>query len=64
MTQRNPNKKAGGLWEFIGGGVLARETTSQAAMREVKEEIDVDITESDLTYLYEYKHKNYLWIYI
>ena len=22
MTQRHPNKKAGGLWEFIGGEVL------------------------------------------
>ena len=22
ITLRNPNKKAGGLWEFIGGGVL------------------------------------------
>lgn len=59
ITLRNPNKKAGGLWEFVGGGVLAGETTAQASVREVKEEIGVDITEAELTYLYEYKHKNY-----
>lgn len=59
ITQRNPNKKAGGLWEFIGGGVLAGETTSKAAVREVKEEIGIDITENELNYIYEYKHKNY-----
>ncbi len=28
LTQRNPNKKAGGLREFIGGGILAGETTA------------------------------------
>lgn len=59
ITLRNPNKKAGGLWEFVGGGVLAGETTAQAAIREVKEEIGLDITEAELTYLYEYRCKNY-----
>lgn len=59
VTLRNPNKKAGGLWEFVGGGVLAGETTAQAAAREVKEEIGIDITENELLFLYEYKRKNY-----
>ena len=59
ITLRNPNKKAGGLWEFVGDGVLAGETTAQAAIREVKEEIGLDITEAELTYLYEYRCKNY-----
>lgn len=59
VTQRNPNKKAGGLWEFVGGGVLAGETTAQAVAREVKEEIGVDLTETELSFLYEYKRKNY-----
>ena len=60
ITLRNPNKKAGGLWEFIGGGVLAGETATQAAVREVKKEIGVDLTDNDLTYLLEYKQRNYL----
>lgn len=59
ITLRNPNKKAGGLWEFVGGGVLAGETTAQGIVREVKEEIGLDITESELTFLYEYKQRNY-----
>lgn len=58
-TLRHPNKKAGGLWEFVGGGVLAGETTAQATVREVKEEIGLNITEAELTYLHEYKQKNY-----
>lgn len=59
VTLRSPNKKAGGLWEFVGGGVLAGETTAQAAAREVKEEIGIDLTESELTYIYEYRQRNY-----
>ena len=59
VTQRHPNKKAGGLWEFVGGGVLAGETTAQAAMREVKEEIGVILTESELSLLHVYKRRNY-----
>lgn len=58
-TLRHPNKKAGGLWEFVGGGVLAGETTAQAAVREVKEEIGIDLKESDLQFLYEYRQRNY-----
>lgn len=59
ITLRSPNKKAGGLWEFVGGGVLAGETTAQATVREVKEEIGIDITESQLLFLHEYKQRNY-----
>ena len=59
VTQRHPNKKAGGLWEFVGGGVLAGESTLQAAIREVKEEIGIMLTESELSLLHVYKHRNY-----
>ena len=59
ITQRHPDKKAGGLWEFVGGGVFAGETTSQAAVREVKEEIGVTLTENELSLLSVYKHRNY-----
>ena len=59
ITQRHPNKKAGGLWEFVGGGVLAGETTAQAAAREVKEEIGITLAENELTLLHVYKNKNY-----
>lgn len=59
VTLRALNKKAGGLWEFVGGGVLAGETTAQATVREVKEEIGIDIAESELTFLHEYRQRNY-----
>ena len=59
MTQRHPNKKAGGLWEFTGGGVLAGETTKQAAVRELEEELGVQIDESELSLLEVYQQRNY-----
>ena len=59
ITQRHPDKKAGGLWEFLGGGVLAGETTIQASVREVKEEIGVTIAENKLSLLHIYRQKNY-----
>lgn len=59
VTQRHPDKKAGGQWEFTGGGVLAGETTKQAAVREVKEEIGVSLDETELELLDVFRHKNY-----
>ena len=59
MTQRHPNKKAGGLWEFTGGGVLAGETTKQAAVRELEEELGIQIDESELSLLEVYQQRNY-----
>ena len=59
MTQRHPDKKAGGLWEFTGGSVLAGETTKQAALRELEEELGVTAKEKDLSLLDVYQYKNY-----
>ena len=59
VTQRHPNKKAGGLWEFVGGGVLAGETTAQAAAREIKEELGISLSANELRLLHVYKNKNY-----
>ncbi len=59
ITQRHPNKKAGGLWEFVGGGVLAGETTAQASVREVKEELGITINECELSLIHIYRQKNY-----
>lgn len=59
ITQRHPDKKAGGLWEFLGGGVLAGETTAQAAVREVEEEIGIKIAANELSLLHIYRQRNY-----
>lgn len=59
VIQRHPDKKAGGQWEFTGGGVLAGETTRLTATREVKEELGVCLHETELELLEVYKYKNY-----
>ena len=59
MTQRHPDKKAGGLWEFTGGGVLAGETTRQAAVRELYEELGICVEERELSLLAVYQQRNY-----
>lgn len=42
--------RSDGRWGFPGGGVEEGETFSQAAVRECKEEIDLTVNESKLTY--------------
>ena len=45
MTQRSENKKTCPLkWECVGGSVLQGETSLHAALREVKEEVGIDLT--------------------
>ena len=41
-------------WGFFGGGIEVGETPLQAVIRESKEELDLDLQESDLLYLGEF----------
>ncbi len=59
ITKRHPDKKAGGLWEFVGGGVLVGESTLQASIREVQEEVGISLEEHELKLLNEFTYKNY-----
>ncbi len=43
ITQRNLKKSQGGLWEFPGGKIEPNETRENAIIREIKEELDIDI---------------------
>ena len=43
ITQRNLKKAQGGLWEFPGGKIEPNETKENAIVREIKEELDIDI---------------------
>ena len=48
VAQRPEGKHLAGLWEFPGGKVHADETPEAAIVRELREELAVDITESCL----------------
>lgn len=43
LTRRSARKIAGGLWECTAGSVQAGETSRKAIVREVKEEIGLDV---------------------
>lgn len=43
IAQRNLKKSQGGLWEFPGGKIEPNETMEAAIVREIKEELDMDI---------------------
>ena len=43
ITQRNFKKAQGGLWEFPGGKIEPGESKEEAIVREIKEELNIDI---------------------
>lgn len=43
IAQRNLKKSQGGLWEFPGGKIEPNESREAAIIREIKEELTIDI---------------------
>jgi 8-oxo-dGTP diphosphatase len=48
LAQRPEGKAMAGLWEFPGGKIHEGESPEAALIRELKEEIDIDVTEACL----------------
>lgn len=57
IQQRSKTSPGSGLWNFPGGSVEENESIEIAAIRELKEESNLDVEESDLTYLGNYVGK-------
>lgn len=57
-TQRGYGEFKGG-WEFPGGKIEEGETPEQALVREIKEELDTDISVGELIETIEYDYPNF-----
>jgi 8-oxo-dGTP diphosphatase len=57
LTRRPPGKAMAGLWEFPGGKVHEGEAPEAALIRELKEELDIDVAEACLAPLTFASHR-------
>jgi len=59
ITKRTPNKTFPNMWETTGGSAVAGESSFEAALREVKEEIGIDLSPTNGTFLFRIKRQHH-----
>lgn len=52
VTKRHPDKAWGGYWEYTAGGVVKGESPVQGALRELREETGIVVSEQDMHPVY------------
>lgn len=57
LAQRPIEKHQGGKWEFFGGKLEIGEIYQEAAVREAKEELNLDLKTEDLRYFDEIRYE-------
>lgn len=60
LTTRSENRHLAGLWEFPGGKIHDSESVYECLIREIKEEIDLEVTPLDLMFsvIHHYPEKS------
>ena len=58
IAQRDREKNFGGLWEFPGGKLEPGETPSEGLVRELREELSIEVTIHTVYYSYLYTSEN------
>lgn len=57
IQRRSKECPGAGFWNFPGGSVEKDESIEQASIRELKEESNLDVAESDIVYLGNFSNK-------
>lgn len=66
ITQRAPHSVGGGYWEFPGGKLEAKESASEALVRELQEEVGLHVLEHTFLERFDYAYPTRvvsLWVY-
>jgi len=59
ISKRTPNKTFPNMWESTGGSAVVGESSIQAALREVKEEIGIDLPQDKGECLFSLRRQHY-----
>jgi len=56
LTSRPAHQEHSGYWEFPGGKMESGETPARCLKRELKEELNIDVSVYDTVYMLEYEY--------